>query len=144
MPLTFNASLFHNEVKAWMEEVDVQTVRAIREPIKAVNRELIAQWPVKTGLSRGSWFAGIGAVPTGQGSIGAPVLTRLNGIADKLKPGDVYYVSNTAPYAARIEFGFTGADVLGRQYDTRGRFILQGIMSRITQIIETANARFLR
>jgi hypothetical protein len=42
-----------------------------------------------------------------------------------LKLGDVFYYTNNAVYARRINYGFVGADSLGRHYNQVGRHMIE-------------------
>lgn len=137
--LTFRADVFLKQVDTWVERAKLNSKNAPVLAIKEMNRQIIAEWPVKTGFSKGSWFAGLNSRPSRRkGAIGRDSLGEMNAVADRLKPGDVYYVVNTARYANRVEYGFTGTDVLGRRYDVRGYHVLSRVLARARSIARTA------
>lgn len=90
------------------EEVKVKAVIETQNRIKV-------RTPVDTGRLRANWLLGNDVMPTGTVEIG--------GGADAAPdPGArILYLANNLPYARRIEYGFTGADSLGRSYNQAGR-----------------------
>lgn len=54
--------------------------------------------------------------------------------------GDVLTFEWTADYAARIEFGFTGTDSLGRNYDVPGRFFVGTNAAKFPQFVDARAA----
>lgn len=54
--------------------------------------------------------------------------------------GDVLTFEWTMPYAARVEFGFTGTDSLGRAYDVPGRFFIGDNAARFSQFVDARAA----
>ena len=61
---------------------------------------------------------GLDRAPSGQLALGS-VLSATPGVLGGF--GHVHYIVNNLPYARRIEFGFRGADSLGRVYNQSGR-----------------------
>ena len=50
--------------------------------------------------------------------------------------GDYMRFGWTAPYARRIEMGFTGTDALGRNYNQAGRHFIGANAARFSQFVE--------
>ena len=78
--------------------------------------------PIKTGFARANWDGGVGAIPAngptitaeaakadpGAGRAAAGVAkARTEAAILTGKAGDVVYLSNTAPYIRRLEFGWS-------------------------------------
>lgn len=102
-----------------------------------LNNEIVIATPVVFGFLRGSWFSGLNQTPGGAGlkdPSGADTIGRLNVVALTLTLGDVYYLVNTAIYAARMEYGFFGKDKLGRNINQAGRGFIRGVVSRASLI----------
>ena len=90
-----------------------------------------------TGFLRGSWFASIGSPPRGTGSAdktGGTSLGRVSTVASGLQLGQVFYLGNTASYAARVNWGFVGTDSLGRHYNQAGRYWVEGVINDAPRI----------
>lgn len=60
-----------------------------------------------------------------------------------LELGQTVFATYTAVYARRLNYGFTGTDSLGRQYNQRGYFFVDLAAQRWQQIV-TANVNRLR
>jgi hypothetical protein len=102
---------------------------ARRYTLDCANR-IIRRTPVDTGMLRGGW----------QPSINAPINTEINRVdknnaavsadikreSDRLVIGDIFYMTNNLPYAARIE------------YDGWSQQAVQGMMR--VSVIEVAAA----
>lgn len=108
---------------------------AIMETAEAIVRDT----PVDTGYLRGSWVPSIGQAPQlrdgrtdpGGGAALADLGVKLSG----MRLGDVFWFANSAAYARRIEYGFTGTDSLGRSFDQRGRFFVRDNVRRIPRTV---------
>jgi HK97 gp10 family phage protein len=78
--------------------------------INKINAELIKNTPYVTGTLRASWYAQINIAPAPvsserPGALMAGAVGSLDAVAEGLKLGDVYYVSNGANYAGYVEYG---------------------------------------
>jgi len=64
--------------------------------------------PIDTGFARANWDGGIGAIPANPpaGSPGAAV-ARVDEAVLRAQAGDLVYLSNTAPYIRRLEYGWS-------------------------------------
>lgn len=126
--------------------------RAIRI-LKSSAQEVVslAQTPQPSVKQTGGSFE-IGKIPVDDGFLINSLQTSLNGslvgagqasyllTIDSLQFGDVVEYRWTAAYAARIEFGFVGADSLGRVYNQAGRYYVTTAAAKWVSIVE-ANAR---
>lgn len=128
-------------VDSWVEKAKAAPMAVIRETVQDLNNEIIANTPVVTGNLRGSYFAAVNSIPSGAGTAGRVSSVAINALAANLNPGDVYFMGNTAAYARRIEYGFVGADSLGRQYNQQGRFYMRRALERVDEIAAAAAAR---
>ena len=86
----------------------------LREVGNNLANRIIKKTPVDTGLLRGSWKGGINSPNTDMSSSSVPDASLLFAGA---KWGDTLFISNSQPYAVRIEFGFVNqTDSLGRTF----------------------------
>lgn len=136
-----NPAEFRADVSKWVEKAKGNTRGVITETIQDINFEIIVNWPVLTGLSRGSWFAQIGSMPSGRGAAGADPYARCNLVAAELELGQTYYMGNTADYSRRLELGFVGVDSLGRHYNQAGRYIVTTALAKAPRLAEAAAER---
>jgi hypothetical protein len=131
---------FNIDITKWVEKAKAAPMAVVRETIQMVNNEIVATTPVKTGFLRGSYAAAINTVPAGTGSGGAAT-AALNAVAAQLRPGDTYVMGNTAAYARRVEYGFVGADALGRNYNQKGRYWMRAVLANVSNIAMEAATR---
>lgn len=67
--------------------------------------------------------------------------TRALDVISGLKLGDRINMVYAAPYARRVNYGFTGVDSLGRFYNQAGRFWIEGVGSQYRSIMRKAATR---
>lgn len=91
--------------------------------------------PVDTGFLRNSFVSGL----NGSTSLTGPD-AYVAAIAGA-KLGDVVFGGWTAKYAARIEFGFSGQDSLGRTYNQDGRGFARKAAMEWQQIVQRNAAK---
>lgn len=89
--------------------------------------------PVRTGFLRASWTI----VSSDSGKITGGEEGAFAVVAN-LKAGDEIAIVNPAPYAMRINFGFVGKDSLGRNYNEKGRYMVEQTLSEMPEIAEQA------
>lgn len=131
---------FNIDVTKWVEKAKAAPMAVARETIQALNNEIIANTPVKTGFLRGSYAAAINTIPIGAGGLG-DATAAVNAVAANLKPGQTYVMGNTAVYARRLEYGFVGQDSLGRTYNQKGRYWIKAVLANVSNIAMLAAAR---
>lgn len=102
---------FKTSIAKWVEKAEGKTQKFIVNFLMEFNETLVYNTPVITGTLRGSWYADLNAVPQAisgpRDPGGAGVLSRLNIVAQLIKPGDTYHVANGTYYAIFVEYGTT-------------------------------------
>jgi hypothetical protein len=120
----------------------------VREGLQAVARMAIQDTaevvdeltPVDVGFLVASWQPGIGAPlleepeGLGRGYAASKVTVTLT----DMKLGEMFYYTNNAVYARRINYGFVGEDSLGRHYNQRGVHMLETAIARWPTAVEVA------
>lgn len=85
---------------------NVQAV--VRRTALELQAQMIQKSPVDTGRFKGNWQAGTG---TANGSTGdeanSDALARAAVVLQGWKPGQTIYLTNSMPYATRLEFGWS-------------------------------------
>jgi hypothetical protein len=100
--------------------------------------------PIDTGFLRSSLTLGInGQMPEGPNAAYGSVYNdvRALSVIDQLKLGDRIMMVYQAPYARRLEYGFTGYDSLGRYYNQPGRFWITAAGQKYASIMRRAATR---
>lgn len=128
---TFNA-----DVTAWAKQFNVDMLALARQSIFTLSEKVVLDTPLDVGFLRGSWQPSFNTPSTeandGTGNAMATISAEIKG----LKLGDVFWMTNNAAYALRLEYGFVGPDSLGRVYDQKGRFYVTTNMAKWSQIVE--------
>lgn len=93
-----------------------------RQTVQRVAREVVQATPARTGNLRAHWQPSLNA-PSSAIEPGDPE-ARLALTVINLRLGQTFYMTNSAAYALRIEYGFVGADSLGRVYNQPGQFFV--------------------
>lgn len=136
---------FSLDIEKFVERTKGRLEEFTVEFIQDLNEAIIRGTPVDTGNLRASWWAALNGRPPalggGSDKSGATTIARLNLTAATIRLGDVYYMTNGAAYAMRVEFGFTGKDSLGRYYDQKPRAFVRGVMGRAQSIAARAADR---
>ena len=98
----------------------------------------VGKVPVDTGFLVNSTELRINGGSVAQGGGGAPA-DFAAGLAG-FNAGDEAEAVFTAPYARRINYGFSGTDSLGRAYNQAGRLFVQTALSHWQQNVDRAAA----
>lgn len=105
------AQSFSLNIRAWCEKAKDRGDLVVRKVALDMGSRVVLRSPVATGRFRANWQYGVGQPntalletvdPTGQTSIG-----RISSGAVTAKLGDVIYISNSLPYALKLENGWS-------------------------------------
>ena len=144
---------FSATIKDWAakseEEVTTSIRKAVEDTVNEIGRPLVAggAMPVDTGFLRNSMAAEIG----GDGSF-ATVKPKFKGdkgsgaetiglVIEGMEAGAVVNVAWTAAYAARVNYGFTGQDSLGRNYNQGGAHFFETGAAKWPDFVDRAVKR---
>lgn len=130
----------------WAQE-QIRKLQAVPQVVADEMANTMAQYvdaggltPLDTGnLSRSVTisFAPVKRDPDGYH---APQRQDFDGTARQWKGGDIY-IAYRAAYAHRVNYGFVGADSLGRTYNQSGRAFLEGYVAQFPQVVVRAVER---
>ena len=127
-------------VELWVEKANKRALAIFRDSAQRLGEEANkpeargGKMPVDTGFLRNSFVASKDGMPTKQ-SLPLPL------VLISVQLGETVYVGWTAKYARRMEFGFEGADKLGRTYSQAGKGFMRSAAQRWPQIVnESARA----
>ena len=117
---------------AQLEDIADLTIEAMEYTMRqSISDVLTGAQETQDGITIGATSFVEGRIPVGKtkdlvnsltvdGAEGADVSVKIQG----MEIGDTMEFAWTAPYARRIEYGFTGTDSLGRTFDMPGRFFV--------------------
>jgi hypothetical protein len=131
-------------INEW-ERLAIEQLQAVfRASVRDLVYSTVVNTPVHTGFLRGNWQPGLNGPPppkpdATKDPAGARAIATAAATIKGLKLGDVFYFSNGARYARRVNYGFVGTDSLGRHYNQQGRFYLERSLAKWPAIV-TANA----
>lgn len=145
------------DIEAFVEKAKGKLRAAVVEGVQDVLETIITRTPVDTGFLRNSYYAYLNdlvmtpdAAKAGEGGdkkqapadkTGAAAMLSLQSVAATMEIGDKLWVRNSAAYAMRLEYGFTGTDSLGRVYDQAGRAWIRGALAEAPSIMLEAAQR---
>lgn len=102
---------FSVDISRWVEKAKGNADKVTRAAAVLAAQGVVQMSPVDTGRFRGNWQLGIGSVNSDMSSPvdpgGAQVLGRIQAQVAQASAGDVLWVSNSLPYAQRLEMGWS-------------------------------------
>jgi hypothetical protein len=157
MAKRFEKSVFLAQLAGMAKLPEERAMKLARASIQELAYRVVQNTPVFTGFLRASWQPTIGQSPklksnpksaggkTRRANIGLGTTLAGASIAiHGMKAGDIFWMVNGTAYAARLEFGFTGTDKLGRNYDQRGRFFVRDTLRQFPAIVREKASVLLR
>ena len=122
------AKSFSEQVRQFNKEAKDKQNRILQEAIRLLLAEVINAMPKEDGNLANSVQVGFDGVKpidhdnraTYADPSGSNAMSLLS-----VEAGKPVYISITAPYALRANYGFTGQDALGRLFNNRGAFYIQ-------------------
>ena len=109
--MAVNNELVKADINALLKKVGDKAQEVARQLAISLQRSIISQSPVDTGRFRNNWVCGINAVNTATteavDKTGADALNRTKSTLQHFKMGDTVYLTNSLPYAQRLEYGWS-------------------------------------
>jgi len=138
---------FAAQVKRWAEKAEERIEKVVIASTQEVVEEMLlpdfkgGNMPVDKGHLRGSAIASTDQMPVTRSAAEGPVsdpTTQINLVISNAGAGGTVYIGITAAHARRQNYGFTGTDSLGRQYNQQGRHFV-GLAAQNWQTIVSRN-----
>lgn len=140
------------DIQNLADQIEQDLESALQEFLFSFGERLVINTPVDTGKLRGSWNLSM-KQPVAvsepklergtEGSADPETLARFESSLGQFRLGDIAYFSNSAPYVLRLEFGFTGIDSLGRNYDQGPRPFIRNTANQAPVIFNETLSRVL-
>lgn len=127
---------FARQVGVFHQDVMKLILAVFQTSVQFMAEDIVKTSPVDTGFLRNSFNITLNALPS-IGDTGI-VLEGISGAIAGIKHTDTVYLSFTASYAMRLEYGFEGMDSLGRLYNQSGRFWVRGAAQNWNSYVEQA------
>lgn len=128
----------------FVKSVPEKRLEAYHEGLKDFRDTLLANTPIDTGNLRASLLtSNAGAITAGPyKEYGSTYnVAASNAVIDAAGDGQRVSFVYRAPYARRLEYGFTGIDSLGRSYNQAGRYWIKATSAKFVSIMRAAATR---
>lgn len=127
---------FADQVGGFQKDVMKLVLAVFQTSVQFMAEDIAKTTPVDIGFLRNSFRLDLNQLPSiGDEGMGiAGVSSSIGGI----KISDTVYLSFTASYAMRLEYGFEGMDSKGRLYNQSGRFWVRGAAQNWNSYVEQA------
>jgi len=133
---------FAAQVKAWGEKAQRKTTLVFRESVQSLARDVTYRSPLVTGNLRRSLMSSTVAMPTVKpGADFTDNAGQIELTIAGLELGETFYLGYQAAYARRVNYGFTGQDSLGRNYNQAGQFFVEASAAKWQSFVNEAVAR---
>lgn len=129
---------FRANVTNWAKKFNVDMLELARQSAQELSYRVVLNTRVDVGFLRGSWQPSLNEPVTAKPQPGAENganVAQISTVLTGLKLGDRFWMTNNAAYALRIEFGFVGADKLGRVYNQAGDYNVTSHAKRWPKIV---------
>lgn len=103
---------FADDIKKFAQKTGLSMDLVVRKVTLDLANSLIKLSPVDTGRFRGNWMIGVGSPNTvtieAVDRDGSTSMARIERVTDtRVKAGGVVYITNSLPYARRLEYGWS-------------------------------------
>lgn len=102
---------FKDDVKKFADKTKLSMDVVVRKTTIDITNSLIRLSPVRTGRFRGNWMIGVGSVDVSTIEAvdpdGSTTRARITSVAESLRAGGIVYITNSLPYARRLEYGWS-------------------------------------
>jgi hypothetical protein len=133
--------LFRKSLDQWVEKAGGKLDALARVSCQDLSEAVIDDTRVDTGFLVGNWQPSLNAPTLSVDEVGTGngyAQSKTGVVIAQIKAGDVYYFVNNAAYARRREYGFVGADSLGRVYNEPGDHMITMNIARWDAIVARA------
>jgi hypothetical protein len=133
---------FSDQLTAWAKATEKRTEAVYRRSVELLAEEMTrtkangGRVPLDTGNLYRSLLASKQAMP--RTAAGPFPGFDIGAITASLKMSEPVFIGWTANYSRRRNYGFVGADKLGRVYNESGDYFLEGAIAQWPQIVAQA------
>jgi hypothetical protein len=102
---------FSDDIRKFQQKTNLSMDVIVRKVVIDMTVALTRMSPVDTGRFRGNWMLGIGSPDTSTIDAvdpdGSTTVARITAAAGAIHAGGVVYITNSLPYARRLEYGWS-------------------------------------
>lgn len=134
---------FSDQLTAWAKATEKRTEAVYRRSVELLAEEMTrtkangGRVPVDTGALYKSLLASKQAMP--RTAAGPFPGFDIGTVTASLKMSEPVFIGWTANYSRRRNYGFVGADKLGRVYNESGDYFLEGAIAQWPAIVQQAS-----
>lgn len=102
---------FGSDLRKLCDKAQGRLDLVVRKTALELQTSIVMMSPVDTGRFRGNWQMGFNAINADTNSAedksGGAAIARTAAALSKWKPGDTIFLTNSLPYARRLEYGWS-------------------------------------
>jgi len=102
---------FADDIRKFQQKTQLSMDVIVRKVVIDMSTSMIRMSPVDTGRFRGNWMIGVGSpdVSTIEAvdKDGSTTTARITAAVGSVQAGGVVYITNSLPYARRLEYGWS-------------------------------------
>jgi hypothetical protein len=102
---------FADDIRKFQQKTNLSMDLIVRKVTIDITTALVRMSPVDTGRFRGNWMIGVGSPDVSTidavDKDGSTTVARITTAAGSLEAGGVVYITNSLPYARRLEYGWS-------------------------------------
>jgi len=107
----FDNAKFADDIRKFQQKTKLSMDVLVRKVIIQMGSRMVKMSPVDTGRFRANWMPGIGSPDTSTIDAvdpdGSTTIARITAAFANAQAGGVLYVTNSLPYARRLEYGWS-------------------------------------
>lgn len=133
---------FADALSAWAKETEARTEAVYRRSVDLLAEEMTRTKPNggRVPIRDGNLYKSLVASKTGMPNTSEGPFPGfdIGAVTATLKMGQPVWLGYQAAYARRMNYGFVGADKLGRVYNQAGNYFVEGAIAKWPQIVAQA------
>jgi len=102
---------FTDDIRKFQRKTNLSMDVIVRKVVIDMTVAMVRMSPVDTGRFRGNWMMGVGSPDVSTidavDKDGSTTVARITAAAGSLQAGGVVYITNSLPYARRLEYGWS-------------------------------------
>lgn len=103
-----NNSAFKADFAKLLKKAGNKAELVVRKTALELQRSMIQMSPVKSGRFKGNWQCGVGSINAANtDTANSDALGRTGAVLDGWKAGQTIWLTNSMPYANRLEYGWS-------------------------------------
>jgi hypothetical protein len=102
---------FSDDIRKFQQKTNLSMDVIVRKVVIDMTVAMVRMSPVDTGRFRGNWMIGVGSPDVSTIDAvdpdGSTTVARITSAVGSVQAGGVVYITNSLPYARRLEYGWS-------------------------------------